>query len=363
MAKRVCYHLAPRGPFHFGERGVGMEEVSVLLHADTLFSALCLTLAELGEDLESLLAAFPRLRFGNANTPQALSGAAPFLLSSAFPYWATKKEGRVTGIIHIFPKPYMRLRLQASIDDPKKAKLFKKVQFVSKPIFESILKATPLSFTEEHLIQGNKIWLTSDEKAKIPAERIWVESTQPHVTVDRDSNASQVYAVGEIRFENQAGLFFLVDYNKTEWQPVIEKALRALGESGLGGERSSGRGQFDLFIAEDFSLNLPSDANAFTTLALYWPLQQEIQNGILNAAGYSLIQRRGWVGAPGNLNLRRRGVRMLTEGSVFTKLPTGALADVKPLDPENVPTVPHDIWRYGMAFPVPCRIMQEDRDE
>ena len=54
---------------------------------------------------------------------------------------------------------------------------------------------------------------------------------------------------------------------------------------------------------------------------------------------------------------------MLTEGSVFSKKPEGALADVKPLDPVEVPNVPHDIWRYGMAFPLACRVPEEGKDE
>ncbi len=33
--------LEPRGAFHLGERGVGYEETSEMVHADTLFGALC----------------------------------------------------------------------------------------------------------------------------------------------------------------------------------------------------------------------------------------------------------------------------------------------------------------------------------
>ena len=39
--KVTAYHLKPRGPMHFGERGVGVETASVVFHADSLFSALC----------------------------------------------------------------------------------------------------------------------------------------------------------------------------------------------------------------------------------------------------------------------------------------------------------------------------------
>lgn len=362
MAKRVCYCLIPRSPFHFGERGVGMEEASVLLHADTLFSALCLTLVELGENIDDLLARFPRIRFKDGSPAEVLRGSTPFLLSSAFPFCSRREAGQLVEPIFFFPKPFLRLQNQDNLGDIRLLKDLKRIQFVSKPIFEAILNDSPPDFALDDLIQGKKIWLTPDEKQRISTGWVWTEETQPHVTVDRASNSSQVYAVGQIRFDIDAGLFFLIDYNEEEFQPIVEKAIRALGDSGIGGERSSGRGQFDLIIREDFSLTESDNPNAFITLSLYWPNQPEVQTRILNGASYGLIQRRGWVASIGNSNLRRRGVRMLTEGSVFLQKPSGALADVKPLDPETVPNAPHDIWRYGMAFPLGCRITKDGSD-
>ena len=362
MAKWVCYTLTARSPFHFGERGVGMEEASVTLHSDTLFSALCLALLELGEDLEGFLSAFPRMLFEAEKPPQILPGAPPFRISSAFPFWAKEKETQSAGRVFFFPKPFMRVNIQIQEGDPKQAKTLKKIQFISQQVLESWLAGAQLDFSYENLVQGRKIWLTPAEKKAITADRIWVEDTQPHVTVDRLSSASQPYSVGQVRFVDQAGLFFLVDYNDLKWQPVVEKALRLLGDSGIGGERSSGKGQFELGLLEDFSLATPPNANGFTTLSLYWPPRSETENGILNEASYGLIQRRGWIGAPGSMNLRRRGVRMVTEGSVFAQKPEGALADVKPLDPEEVPNVTHAVWRYGLAFTLPCQRAQEDND-
>jgi CRISPR/Cas system CSM-associated protein Csm4 (group 5 of RAMP superfamily) len=56
----VGYRLIAKSPFHLGERGIGLEETSLSLHADTLFSALCLTLRETGIDLSALLGQFPQ---------------------------------------------------------------------------------------------------------------------------------------------------------------------------------------------------------------------------------------------------------------------------------------------------------------
>ncbi|MEM2889791.1 MAG: type III-A CRISPR-associated RAMP protein Csm4 [Candidatus Hadarchaeum sp.] len=354
----MVYCLTARSPFHFGERGVGMEEASVLLHSDTLFSALCLMLRELGETLTPLLDCFPRWRFEESKPAQPIEGMPPFRLSSAFPFWARRKNDGLIERLFFFPKPFLRMRLAARANDPVQAKALKRVQFVSQSVFEALLAGGEVAF--EAAVQGGKIWVTTEEKQKLGLEKLWVEETRPRVMVDRTSSASQVYGVGQVRFTQDSGLFFLVDYEEETWQSTIEKALRALGESGVGGERSSGCGQFDLRVVADFTLQTPAEANAFTTLSLYWPPEGEVKNGLLNGASYGLIMRRGWIGAPGGMNLRRRGVRMFTEGSVFTKQPFGALADVKPLDPEEVPNVAHDVWRYGLAFPLPCLRLEEE---
>lgn len=66
-------------------------------------------------------------------------------------------------------------------------------------------------------------------------------------------------------------------------------------------------------------------------------------------AVYELITRRGWISSPEASNLRRRTIWMFKEGSVLSGQPEwgiGQLVNLKP-DPS-----PHDVWRYGYAFPI-----------
>ncbi len=222
------------------------------------------------------------------------------------------------------------------------------------------------------LLQGGQTGVTTEESKQLRSFedrrtgeiRLWVDETTPRVTVDRATNRSQVYAVGRVRFAPRCGLFFLVEYGDPALRARLEMVLRTLGDTGVGGERSSGHGQFDLEVAGAFPLaEPPSDqANGFATLSLYWPTELEVQGKVLEGASYGLVNRWGWIGSPDGMNLRRMGVRMLTEGSVLRqRRPEGALADVKPLDPAPVPNVPHDVWRYGLAFPLQCRVL--DRKE
>ena len=72
------YYMQARSPFHLGERGVGLEGVSVLCHADTLFSALCHGLRELegAGTLQEMLATY------ETDNPA-------LVITSAFPYLTT----------------------------------------------------------------------------------------------------------------------------------------------------------------------------------------------------------------------------------------------------------------------------------
>jgi len=66
-------------------------------------------------------------------------------------------------------------------------------------------------------------------------------------------------------------------------------------------------------------------------------------------AAYDLLPRRGWVTSPEAGNLRRKMIWMFAEGSVLAGNPeqrAGLLVNVKP------EVCPHDVWRYGYAFPV-----------
>ena len=65
MSAIDIYKLVPHAAFHFGLRGVGVEETAFFCPADTIFSALCLMLRQWEPDgsqaLEARLESFPPL--------------------------------------------------------------------------------------------------------------------------------------------------------------------------------------------------------------------------------------------------------------------------------------------------------------
>jgi CRISPR-associated protein Csm4 len=364
------FKLAPRTAFHFGQRGVGVEGSQVFLHADTLFSALCLTLRELessGSDaLTRLLDQFPR-----QGHP---TGSPPFRLTSAFPY---------AGDVLFFPKPLVPGNLGLATAQ-EHGKTLKEVRFVSSGVFTAWLNNDALDgyLKDENFLHDGDLWVTPAERERLAVFRdeetdkvqLWKSDAVPRVTVDRVTNKSAVYQAGRVRYrrlklkegEVRTGVWVVVDWlngppNEAQlaW---LTKLFSVLGDSGLGGERSVGYGQFDLEGPVDFAgFGAEEPGERWLTLAPYHPRPDEVgEGGILGeGSSYSLLIRRGWVASPEGMSLRRPYVRVLGEGSVLHHPAAGAresygdLADVTPevMDPTKGGT-DHKVWRYGIAFPV-----------
>jgi CRISPR-associated protein Csm4 len=337
------YRLRFRSPLRIGERGVGLEVSRAWIPADTLFSAVCSAWRELygTEALEKEL--LPGFTVNDGEN-------APFFLTSAFPF---------AGSVRFFPRPFAKpARLQISEAD---AKAFRRVKLVSEQIFASLISNQPLGFEPRACLNGGEVWLTKDERKRLADLTddstgdivLWQNSVVPRVTLDRISSASAIWHLGSVRFAQGCGLWFAARFTAAASDGLrhrFESVLRLLGDTGLGGERGAGHGLFDLDAAKEESLPNAESPGRFVTLSPCCPkdaLQAEALTG--DGASYELIPRRGWIGSPEAGNLRRKMVWMFAEGSVLNGNGSqhhGKLVDVK-LD-----ICPHDVWRYGYAFPV-----------
>lgn len=346
------YRLRPLAPFHFGERGIGIEETAALPHSDTLFAALVSAWRLLGgtDLVEELLAPFPI--DGDDSEP-------PFRLSSAFPY---------AGPVDFLPRP--AVYLQGDGGDVKRGK---NVTYVSWNRLRTLLESdTPLPrVSSQMVLHTGELWVTGKERDTLaqtfPGEslehvRFWYageSAMTPRVTVDRTTSASAVYYQGQVRFRDGCGLYLLADFAGSEaqqkrYREYVHAGLELLGEQGLGGRRSVGLGRFDVIGAEDVTLPGVGDAaNLHLVLSLYHPTADEVAAGILDRARYELIMRRGWMRSPDRAGLRRKGIRMLAEGAIVGNKPTGDVVDVRPA-PRDGLEVPHPVYRSGLALSVPC---------
>jgi len=315
--------LNPESPFHIGEAGIGLEETSFTVHSDTLFSAICNTYALLyGEDeLEDLIGQFGR--------------EPPFHLSSAFLFI----EDMLT-----FPVP-LNVNWSKFMDESQNKKEYsyelikklKNVQFVSKEVFYSILKDEQDILSEPPNIQKN-ILFSSEET---PPDDIYSILETPHVALDRRSLSSSIYHIGEVHYAPACGLYFFLKTQKN-YDSRIRAAIHLLGDEGLGGKRSSGKGLFrPVFLSDIHKIpQSPMDI----TLSLIFPTKEELS--IIKEGSYKIIMRKGWIYSPQIKSLRKKSVRMLTEGSTFPRKVKGQLINVTPDVDFEIPQVK----RYGYGF-------------
>ncbi len=308
--------LTALGPWHLGARGVGMEASETYVGADTLFSALCHAWLHLYGDVEAFLQPF-------------LDGTAPFRISSAFPFGP---EGWY---------PVRPLRAAMSWGGPK---LLRNVRYVHENAWQTWAGGAepPQGQWEVH----GSFLCPSGKHAPVRVEAV------PHVALHRQTSASNLYFIGEVYFRKGCGMALLVDYEDETWYNRVLSLLEWLGDNGLGGERTSGRGQFS--VADAQAPLAFGDARQVVLLSPYVPAgADEIAAWDLSGSSYSLLTRRGFMEPAGRAGgLRRKSLRMFAEGSVLhrkpnTDKPTGLLADVTP----EVFDL-HRIYRYGVPFTV-----------
>jgi CRISPR-associated protein Csm4 len=326
MELTIC-KIEQGAPFHMGTKETILEETSEYIHSDTLFSAICNAYRLLyGKDkLEELLNLY-------------INNAPPFLLSSAFPYIGGSSD------VLLFPLP-KSVDLGKYVDDRKK---YKKVELISKSIFLKIISGeiNETFINDCHLIQDNRVLIAGIENIGKGDKKIWASREVPRVAIDSITNTTNIYHVGEVVYSAGCGLYFLIDFKNPEFIEKVKSAIRVLGDEGIGGERTYGKGLFKVKNFELIKFDITSNNN-FVTLSLYYPGQEEL-NGL--NGDYDLVKRGGWIYSIDGISMRRKTVRMFVEGSVFEKPSEsyGKLISVTPLN------CLYKVYRYGYAFPIPC---------
>lgn len=322
MGKTIIYKLKPKSPFHIGGSGIGIEKTWEIIHSDTIFSAIVSAWKALGEKVDYNGNMELLKPFSDLNNP-------PFKLSSAFPY---------SNDVLFFPAPMIK----SGVDKKER-----KAQFISSKVLQSgkISGSVPK--------QDSKVYVSETEKEIVP-DTIWMSGYNaivPRVTIDRISSASAIFHCGLLIFSENCGLYFWVELFDETYENHLNKAIEFLSEEGIGGERSIGCGRFIYSDPEPASLPIIENPDNYMTLSLYHPTYDEVMAGILDNSHYELITRRGWLYSPDGGSGRRRNVKMLAEGSVFSKPSlVGDILDVRPKGWSH-----HPIYDYGLAFTLPIK--------
>lgn len=342
MMEEIVY-LDPRGAFHIGERGIGLEETALFLHADTLYAALATAWAMLfGEE---------------AASRDLFDPSPPFWISSAFPF---------AGPVRFYPRPYLPFPFR-----PLPSELsFKEIQFVSEGILQRMAAGEPLEDEGVRIHEGTA-WLTAQEAQRLQEafdrrdlreERFWVRHRIPRVALDELTATSSLWHFGRLVFrepgprpEARAGMFFRVRYRRPELADRFRAAIRLLGDTGIGGDRTAGHGLFTPRFEKADPLGDPK-AEGFITLSPVYPPRDQLERLLGEKARYGWLTRSGWIGGRWARPYRRRTVRMLAEGSFLTGDPEGLWGGMADVTPQETPEpLSHPIYRYGFAFPVGAR--------
>jgi CRISPR-associated protein Csm4 len=379
MSALITYHLLPPAgastlSFHFGRQGIGLEEASETLASDSLFAALVAQAAKISR------ARGPKCEPAWVTPFDA--GNPPLALSSLFP--------RLGGLV-LLPRPALPIPPMSDSLRETIGKGFKKLRYLSPQLFAAVCAGRPIE-SPPLITQGGKVWISPDEADLLPTEwrkqpsenddgwrarvnetAIWQIESLPRVTVDRVSNASAYYEVGRVTYAPEAGLALLVRFADPQAQQPFEQLLSLLGDSGLGGRRSSGYGAFCWKREPEVRLDLPAAGARSVLLSRYVPHGDAEFAALQNpAASYNLIDVHGWLYSVGKPAQRRAKLRMVAEGAVIAAAPEqvrGKLVDVRPVYSEHKkhpqlgsgPGVDHPVYRSGLALAIALPAATEAR--
>lgn len=297
------------------------------LTSHTLFGATCWALATLGRDVGALLAT------------AALNGAR-FALSAPFPY----VKGRDGSPVLLLPRPMLHAApreratsgnaetLKTAADRAKRAR---KVRYISQGVAAHWCAGTWSAADLPRLIIEEKVYAVRDAlfthgealalwgsnalKAVDALDLPWHGAIVPHNSVDRVAGATVaglLFQQAEMVYDAARGGLWCGVWTADDamWQDV-QAAFRYLGDTGLGGNRTIGKGHFTFDVA-GWEATFPAvEATRFLTLGHYIPdeageadalaytldvIQQKIENRYPQAAQRVCIaQVRAF--APGGL--------------------------------------------------------------
>lgn len=306
--------------------------ISTWPHSDTIFGAICWAVRALygTEELERWLEGF--------------SYEPPFVCSSAFPF--LKEDG---GPIHLLPKPLsLVLHEPRSLDEMEAARELKRVRFISERIFRKV--ATGDLNTRvliSHLWDGEIV-----RTGECLIEREFGDRTPfagrivQHTSVDRlelSGARGLLYYEEQISFSSSSGLYFLIEIGE---EFPLKPVLRYLSHTGIGGNRSVGKGHYRMRLTEIEPADLLGGERGGKIMLLSRCIPAPGEFHLDEGSAYRIVTQRpkleskiSTAGQP----LYKGGIRSLSEGSVLRP------AEMKPFYGRLV-SFDGRIWHNGLAL-------------
>ncbi|MGQ9629717.1 MAG: type III-A CRISPR-associated RAMP protein Csm4 [bacterium] len=290
-----------------------------------------------------------------------------FVVSSAFPLLSPQ--------IYMYPMPILpeidvesmkkiTERYEKSLGGSGKERLlraissykqFKKIRYIEEEILQRILKGEGVRklfedyLTEERFDEKSGMLLVKSNGGRgLPKDLIkWNQPVQKNA-IDRftmsTSGEGQLYYTSETSVGRYVSLYFLI---MTDDIDFFEPILRWMHDTGIGGNRTAGKGHFRKVDVEEVETLPRGDGDQFITLSRYLPKPGEID---LGKARYELLPYWGRVESMHfrGEDIWKDRVVYFKEGSVFEaerREYYGQLVDVKRIGGAT-------IKQNGLAFPL-----------
>jgi len=302
----VQYILQPKSAFHFGtEREDDPSDLEDLPRSDTLAAAILSVWGSVDSE-------------ASESRVEGMAADPPFAVSSAMP--ALERGDHVETLVFI----PLGLAERMPFDD-RTRKSFRRVRFASVDALRAMLaKKTPPS--SAFLVSGGGVLLSTGSALEFSSDpqsgdeanrqlsamwrnRLWVRDSRPRLSIDRATGraaAGILFRYDSTFFRGDVRLTIFAEFREPSCRSGFERALRLLGDEGIGGGRSIGHGRFTLQrIVENFDLGLGTGARLL--LSLTHPAASEIAQGLLDLpATYELVPRGGWAELRGAGAARRK---------------------------------------------------------
>jgi CRISPR-associated protein Csm4 len=290
-----------------------LDKVSVIIHSDTLFSAIVNCYVKL---------------FGEECLDNFINR---LLISSLF--YGLRISNRTEDILFL-PKPIVAIN--------NITKGLKRIEWVSVNLLKDIISSfdgekayidtNRLSFLNPRFVISKE-----EEFRTLPEQVEFVDtSLEPKVSIERSSNtASNLYFQEELEIKSislkdgvklSPFLYFITKDIDRKFNGV----LNLLMEEGIGGERSSGKGAFTNWEEDIIDISDTGDYGVLLSLAT--PRKEEVNNLVY----YGLIKRDGFIYYNGPVGIKRKTHFKILEGSLVRLPFIGENIEVSPVEDKRV---------------------------
>ena len=298
--EHFLYRLNFSTALHIGKDagGPSLDDGQMIIHADTLFAALCCE----------------AVRGGRITQHVKYFADGILSISDALPY---------AGDEIFLPRPVLFTENRKRAGDSALAKALKNKDYIPLSFFGDYLKSMQqLDFNLESLKSESDFgYLTT-------LTRVAIKGNSPPLP----------YHVAAWRFADGCGLYIIVRSEQEEARTMFASLLAELGLSGIGGKQSSGWGKFEVKPGPvpDELLRLLEDKQAEYQMLMgtALPVDNELDTVCLTAGTNS----RGLIFV--YLRMKKQTIYMLASGSCLRSRFKGAMFDLS----DNGA---HPVWRCG----------------